>query len=182
MQPFSVSLSCRSAFRRISSGTAPRAARTSSGVPRMIMRSLGRPPFPAPPIRLAGVSQATRRPSEIISMRSQTSATSLRMWELRMTVWFLPSSLISSRSSTICFGSRPEAGSSSISVSGFPIIAWANPHRCRYPLDRFRIRRFRTPLRSNASITFRISSPRSFFGTFFSSLTNERYSRTVRSV
>ena len=56
--------------------------------------------------RLSMVSFAAICPWLIITTRSQTSCTSDRMWEERMTVCFLPSFLTSVRISMICFGSR----------------------------------------------------------------------------
>ena len=57
--------------------------------------------------------------------------TSDRMWELRMTVCFLPRPRIISRISMICLGSRPTVGSSRMITWGFPKMAWAMPTRCR---------------------------------------------------
>ena len=73
-----------------------------------------RPPLVRRFSRFCGVSKATRLPCAMISTLSQMACTSLRMCELKMTVWVCPSSWIRSRISMICKGSRPTVGSSKI--------------------------------------------------------------------
>ena len=82
----------------------------------------------------------------------------------------------------ICFGSRPTLGSSRIMISGNPSTACASPTLCRYPLDRFLIRRFSTSLIFTSFSTSSIDSALFSFGIFFSSAANSIYSLTVISI
>ena len=79
----------------------------------------------------AGEPLAMSLPWLMMSTWSQTSCTSERMWELRMTVWSPDRLRIRSRISMICLGSRPTVGSSRMMTSGKPSRAWARPTRCR---------------------------------------------------
>ena len=82
--------------------------------------------------------QATR-PSRMMAMRVQSSCTSLRMCELKSTVF--PRSCRSwmmRLTSTRPTGSSPVMGSSSSTSSGSLISAWAMPTRCSMPLEYLR--------------------------------------------
>ena len=80
--------------------------------------------------RFSGVSHAASRPFEIISIVPHTACTSERMWLDSTTVCVFPNSFISSRISTICFGSSPAVGSSRMIISGLPSMACAMPSHC----------------------------------------------------
>ena len=60
----------------------------------------------------------------------QACWTSGRIWLEKITVCSLRRLRISSRISTVCFGSRPAVGSSKTRISGAPHRAWAIPARC----------------------------------------------------
>ena len=81
--------------------------------------------------RFSGVSQATRRPLEMMSIVWHTAWNSERMWLLSMTVCSRPRSFMRSRISIICLGSRPTVGSSRMTIFGSPSRAWAMPTRWR---------------------------------------------------
>ena len=97
-------------------------------------RRPARTSFPSRAAARSGCRACRRRrrwPLLMMTTRWQVCETSGRMCVLRMIVWSPASSLISSRVSMICFGSRPAVGSSRISTSGLWMSACARPTRCR---------------------------------------------------
>ena len=81
------------------------------------------------------VPLATIFPLLMIITWSQVVSISERMWELKITVFSSPISLMILRIPKIWLGSSPVVGSSRMTTSGSWINAWAIPTRWRYPLD-----------------------------------------------
>src|SRR5579859_1145125 len=132
-RPLAGAMPSASASTLVTCGTPLRTLVTWSRGPRTVNAMLSAPLRRRS--RFSGVSSATTRPLEMMTIREQVAATSGRMWVLKMTVCSPPNDLIRWRTSMICFGSRPLVGSSRMSTGGSPSSAWASPTRWRRPFD-----------------------------------------------